>query len=135
MSGQESTSSCSVPDASNVVCLRTRGGEARFYLRIPNIAAAVVVSCLYHVVLFCAAQVIKMRDLQAAFALGKRKLEADPALVSIHDAEFGAQHGDIGLGFFYDTEGTTQKFSETYGNRDRLCEETSKPVSNTGFAL
>ena len=58
MSGQESTSSCSVPDASNVVCLRTRGGEARPYLRIPNFAAEVVVSCRYHAVLFCAAQVI-----------------------------------------------------------------------------
>ena len=135
MSGQESTSSCSVPDASNVVCLRTRGGEARPYLRIPNFAAEVVVSCRYHVVLFCAAQVIKMRDLQAAFALGKRKLEADPALVSIHDAEFGAQHGDIGLGFFYDTEGTTQKFSETYGNRDRLSTQQRKYRKRSGALL
>ena len=136
MSGQESTSSCSVPDASNVVCLRTRGGEARPYLRIPNFAAEVVVSCRYHVVLFCAAQVIKMRDLQAAFAFGgKRKLEEDPALVSIHDAEFGAQHGDIGLGFFYDTEGTTQKFSETYGNRDRLSTQQRKYRKRSGALL
>ena len=77
-----------------------------------------------------------MRDLQAAFAFGgKRKLEEDPALVSIHDAEFGAQHGDIGLGFFYDTEGTTQKFSETYGNRDRLSAQQRKYRKRSGALL